>query len=258
MLGRLDDALHRVQSRSYHILQDATTRATEALDMSRRFLSKLIRIDHDELEIDAAISQNLIDMFEYRIQVFLITSSIIGVANTLYQTVAGVFIVLGDEGNSTALERSLIIIPPAMATATVTGILIFLQQLGIVDKLKELTNVKTDTDYVVSKLQPMYQLAERAESLQDLTKIDDAYKGETSALKQKARRALAKVLKKEDRAVHIRKYRFLKLQEEHAKQEHEEIRELLTNYKELGISLQDIAQRIEEYGAFGGVEEEMV
>jgi hypothetical protein len=222
-------------------------------DQARKYLSKLIREDHDELEVDSSISQNQIDLLENQIHCLLITSSLIGVFTSLYQIVAGVFIVLGDSGNSTLVERAVVAIPPAVMSSLITSLVIFLQQLQIVDRLKELTNVKADTDYVVSKLQPMYQLAERAGSMEKLDEIDQAYMGETSALKQRSRRALAKVLRKEDRAVHTRKYRFLKLQELHTKQEHEDIRELLMRYKEMGIPLSKIANRIEAFGAFGVV-----
>jgi hypothetical protein len=255
LLDRMNTALTFIQRSTFDIVETIKQRAFDNLRKARHFLSNLIRKDHDTLEVDSAISQNMIDKLTNQVNCLLITASWLGVFSSLYNVVTGVFIILGDDGESTLLERSLVAIPPAVISSTVTAVVIFLQQLQIVDKLKELTNVKADTDYVVSKLEPMYQLAERADSIEALDKIDAAFCGETSALKQKARRAISKVLKKEDRAVHLRKYRYLMLQEDHAKEEHEFVRDLIKRYRELGIPLSHLARRVEEYGAFSGTTE---
>ncbi len=246
LLTRLRNAQTRVQERSFNLVEATKKKAFESLNQARTFLSNLIRKDHDALEVDSAISQHMIDKLTNQVNCLLIAASWMGVAASLYNVVTGVFIIIGDDGEST-----LVAIPPAVISSVVTAVVIFLQQLQIVDKLKELTNVKTDTDYVISKLEPMYKLAERAESLKVLDTIDQAFRGETSSLKQKAYRAISKVLKKEDRAVHLRKYRYLMLQEIHAKAQHEEIRDLLIRHRELGIPLGNLAQRVEAYGAYG-------
>ena len=251
LLNVMQGALSRVQSRTFNVVEATKRKAFETLNKSRTFLANLIRKDHDSLEVDSAISQNMIDQLTSQVNCLLIAAGWFGSLSVLYTIIAGVFIIIGDDGNSTIIERSITIIPPAVIQTIVTATVLFLQQLQIVDKLKELTNVKTDTDYVISKLEPMYKLAERAESLQVLDEIDLAFRGETSSLKQRATRAISKVLKKEDRAVHLRKYRYLMLQELHAKAQHEEIRDLLIRHSELGIPLQDLAKSVEAYGAHG-------
>ena len=255
LLDSMNTALYSVQQSAFDIVEITKQRAFDNLHKARMFLSNLIRKDHDTLEVDSAISQHMIDKLTNQVNCLLITASWMGVSSSLYNVIAGVFIILGDGGESTLVERALVAIPPAVVSSIITAVVIFLQQLQIVDKLKELTNVKTDTDYVISKLEPMYKLAERADSIETLDKIDAAFCGETSALKQKARRAISKVLKKEDRAVHLRKYRYLMLQEEHAKQEHEFVRDLIKRYRELGIPLSHLAKRVEEYGAFSAMME---
>lgn len=251
LLTRLNNARVRVQKKTFDILEVTKQKSQDQLFKARKFLADLIRKDHDSLEVDSAISQNMIDKFTNRVNCLLIASSWLGVLSSLYNIISGVFVVIGDDGTSTLLERAIVAIPPAVISSIVTAIVIYLQQLQIMNELKELTNVKTDTDYVISKLEPMYQLAERAESLEKLDEIDTAFRGETSSLKQKALRSISKVLKKEDRAVHLRKYRYLMLQELHAKAQHEEIRDLLMRHQDLGISLHDLAQRVEEYGSYG-------
>ena len=253
LMNKLRNALSTVQSRTMSIVELSKRKSIDTLNTARTFLSNLIRKDHDTLEVDSAIAQHMIDKLTYRVNALLIASSWLGIGASLYNIVAGVFVTIGDSGNSELWQRAVIAIPPAIISAIVTAIVIFLQQLQIVDRLKELTNVKTDTDYVISKLEPMYTLAERADSLQELDKIDFSFRGETSALKQKARRAISKVIKKEDRAIHLRKYRYLMLQELYAKQEHEFVRDLIMRYQEMGIELTDVAPMVENYGAFGSV-----
>ena len=255
LLARLQNATNRVQEHTFNIVEVTKKKAQVSLNEARTFLAGLVRKDHDALEVDSAISQNMIDKLTNQVNCLLITASWLGVISSLYNIVSGVFIVIGDSGDSELWERATVAIPPAVVSSIITAVVIFLQQLQIVDKLKELTNVKADADYVISKLEPMYRLAERAESLEVLDTIDKAYRGETSSLKQKAYRAISKVLKKEDRAVHLRKYRYLMLQEIHAKAQHEEIRDLLMRHRELGIPLHELARRVEEYGAYGTVEE---
>lgn len=251
ILSRLKNAMGRVQEKSFNIVEETKKKSIESLTHARIFLANLIRKDHDSLEVDSAISQLMIDRLTNQVNCLLITSSWLGGVSALYTIVAGVYIVIGDGGNSTVVERSVTIIPPAIIQTLITGVVIFLQQLQIVDRLKELTNVKTDADYVISKLEPMYKLAERAESFEVLENIDKKFLGETSSLKQKAWRAISKVLKKEDRAVHLRKYRYLMLQELHAKAHHEHIRDLLMRHNELNIPLEVLANEVEAFGAYG-------
>lgn len=253
LMSKLRNALSTVQSRTMSIVELSKRKSIDTLNTARTFLSNLIRKDHDTLEVDSAIAQHMIDKLTHRVNALLIASSWLGIGASLYNIVSGVFVVIGDAGESELWQRAVIAIPPAIISAIVTAIVIFLQQLQIVDRLKELTNVKTDTDYVISKLEPMYTLAERADSLNELDKIDSNFRGETSALKQKARRAISKVIKKEDRAIHLRKYRYLMLQELYAKQEHEFVRDLIMRYQEMGIELTDVAPMVENYGAFGSV-----
>ncbi len=253
LMGRLRNALNTVQHRTIDVVQTTKQKSMNALDNARIFLSNLIRKDHDTLEVDSSISQHMIDKLTYQVNALLIASSWLGIGTSLYNIIAGVFVVIGDSGESQLWERAMVAIPPAIVSSVVTAVVIYLQQLQIVDKLKELTNVKTDTDYVISKLEPMYTLALRADNLEQLDDIDSAFRGETSALKQKARRAISKVIKKEDRAVHLRKYRYLMLQELYAKQQHELVRDFIMRYSELGLTLDDVAPMIEEYGAFGSL-----
>lgn len=253
LMTKLRDALNTVQNQTMNIMEISKRKSVETLNTARVFLSNLIRRDHDTLEVDSAIAQHMIDKLTYRVNALLIASSWLGIGASLYNIVTGVFVVIGDSGDSELWERAVIAIPPAVISAIVTAIVIYLQQLQIVDRLKELTNVKTDTDYVISKLEPMYNLAERADSIKELDNIDLAFRGETSALKQKARRAISKVIKKEDRAVHLRKYRYLMLQELYAKQEHEHIRDLIIRYQEMGLELTDVAPLVEKYGMFGSL-----
>lgn len=255
LMSKLRTALNTVQNHTRNIVETSKRKSIDTLNTARTFLSNLIRRDHDTLEVDSAIAQHMIDKLTYRVNALLIASSWLGIGASLYNLVAGVFVVIGDAGDSELWERAVIAIPPAVISAIVTAIVIYLQQLQIVDRLKELTNVKTDTDYVISKLEPMYTLAERADSLRELDKIDSNFRGETSSLKQKARRAISKVIKKEDRAVHLRKYRYLMLQELYAKQEHEYVRDLIMRYQEMGIELNEVAPMVENYGAFGSVQE---
>lgn len=251
LIGRLRNALNTVQHRTIDMMQSTKQKSVAALDDARMFLSNLIRKDHDTLEVDSSISQHMIDKLTYQVNALLIASSWLGIGTSLYNIIAGVFVVIGDSGDSQMWERAVVAIPPAIVSSIVTAVVIYLQQLQIVDRLKELTNVKTDTDYVISKLEPMYTLALRAENFEELDKIDSAFRGETSSLKQKARRAISKVIKKEDRAVHLRKYRYLMLQELYAKQQHEFVRDFIMRYGEMGLTLDEVAPMIEEYGAFG-------
>ena len=256
LMSKLRSALDTVQSHTRNIVESSKRKSIETLNTARTFLSNLIRMDHDTLEVDSAIAQHMIDKLTYRVNALLIASSWLGIGASLYNIVAGVFVVIGDSGDSELWERAIMAIPPAVISAIVTSIVIYLQQLHIVDRLKELTNVKTDTDYVISKLEPMYTLAARADGIEELDKIDARFRGETSSLKQKARRAISKVIKKEERAVHLRKYRYLMLQELYAKQEHEYVRDLIMRYQEMGMELRDVAPMVENFGAFGSVQEE--
>lgn len=255
LMGRLRNALQTVHHRTIDVVETTKQKSLNALDNARTFLSNLIRRDHDTLEVDSSIAQHMIDKLTYQVNALLIASSWLGIGTSLYNIIAGVFVVIGDSGESQLWERAVVAVPPAIVSSIVTAIVIYLQQLQIVDKLKELTNVKTDTDYVISKLEPMYTLALRADNLEQLDDIDSAFRGETSALKQKARRAISKVIKKEDRAVHLRKYRYLMLQELYAKQQHELVRDFIMRYNELGLTLDDVAPMVENYGAFGSIHE---
>ncbi len=252
-MNRLRNALNTVQHRTMDVVQTSKQKSMNALDNARMFLSKLIRKDHDTLEVDSSIAQHMIDKLTAQVNALLIASSWLGLGSSLYNIIASIFIVIGDDGDSQLWERAVLGIPPAVISAVVTAIVMFLQQLQIVDRLKELTNIKTDSDYIISKLEPMWTLALRADSIEELDKIDLAFRGETSALKQKARRAISKVIKKEDRAVHLRKYRYLMLQELYAKEQHEYVRDMIMEYKDSGMDLKDIALMVEEYGSFGTI-----
>lgn len=253
LLNKLRSALNSVQHKTFNFLETSKQKSIQSLNNARAFLSDLIRQDHDTLEVDSAIAQHMIDKLTYRVNALLIASSWLGICASLYNIITGVFVVIGDSGESELWERATIAIPPAVISSVVTAVVIYLNQLQIVDRLKELSTIKTDTDYVISKLEPMYTLAERAENIKELDKIDLNFRGETSALKQKARRAISKVIKKEDRAVHLRKYRYLMLQELYAKQEHELVRDLIMRYQEMGMTLNDVAPLVEDYGAFGAI-----
>lgn len=245
----LESALHTLDS-------DQDTPDTDdvtILNQARTYLATLIRKDHDELEVDSAIAQNLIDEYTDQMNHVLIATTWMSVLTNLYQIVSSIFVVIGDDGNSTILERGISVIPPAMISSVITCLIFFLHQLRVVEKLKELTNIKGDADYVISKLKPLYRRAERADTIDKLVKLDDVFCGETSSLLQRVTRALSKSVKKEERSVRIRKYRYLALRDLNAQRQYETIRTMLERGDQVGVSPEDITHYINEYGEFIGV-----
>jgi len=142
-------------------------------------------------------------------------------------------------------------LPPAFLNALMTFLAIVLKQLGIAERVTELTIVKRDADYVSTKLQMMSNEADRCRSEQDLMVLVAQHDGELSDLQSGTRCKLSMVLQHESRVKHKRVYQAHMLEELDANQQYETLRKQILvphNVEARDLELaQTITARIAEF-----------
>lgn len=244
--SQLAGMLESVQDTTRESIQDFQIDSDRVLNESRKKVAKDIRRDHDQLDVDASIVQNLKDVLSHIFNTLTIVAIVLSIVITVYGSVTSIF-VLDEEFNMTHSARVAVSIPPIFMNAIITVLVMLQKQIKIADRMEELTNIKKDADYVLSRLEPLYRDAAVADSLEELGTIDTAYKGETSSSMQQVTRAVAKVLKKEDQAVHTKTYLFYKLEKMDTKRVFERIRTLIMEGEQNGVPSEEITRAVHEF-----------
>jgi hypothetical protein len=198
--------------------------------------------------VDASIAQRQAAILEKVYNAITLSGFIIGILASIYQIIADIFIILDTESGASVLEKCIMIIPPTFMTGCVTVLFGIIRQVRLVERMEKLAKTLTDVNYVISRLEPMIEKALETDTLEELDKVRDEYNGETSSLKQKAKRALDEILQEEDRMVSIVTYRYYRLFNADLTRRYDDILYKMTHREQLGISSQEIVNMVEKFG----------
>lgn len=248
LLTSIGQTIQETQQTARQTIELRNSTKRDEFLLGRQAISEKIREAHDELDVEASIVQKMYDVLQTHYNSCQMAGFMIGIVSTIYQIVADTTILSATPFNATVLEKGLIVLPPTFMTAAVTALIGIQRQIRLTERLEELTTVKRDADYLVSKLEPMVENVNEVETTEELDAINMEFKGEPSALKQKSKRALDKVLKKEDRMVHAHTYRFFKLKSVDMVRRYKGLIRLMRHGEAEGVSSESITQQIEEFG----------
>lgn len=248
ILEVLDKEEQLIQSTVIQIQnQQQQQQRDEFLEIRTREATK-IRKDADLLKTDTAIARRQLTLLQKIYNAITLSGFILGIISSIYQIIAGIFIVLEQESNATLLERCIVIIPPTLLTGIVTVLFGIIRQVSLTEKMEKLAKTITDATYVISRLEPMIDEAQEADTLEKLDIVRNAYKGETSALKQKSNRALDDVLSEEERMVSVVTYRYYSLFRKDLIRRYEDILYMMINREKLNLTSEQLVQRVQEFG----------
>lgn len=198
----------------------------ESLQEEKTKFIDYLRREREAITVDSAIAQRHLERLSRASQCILISVGTIGIVNQLFQIVADIVLIDQTTNQTTETASTLAyLLPPAFFNASMTFLAIVLKQLGIAERLTELTIVKRDADYVSTKLQMMANEADRCRSEADLMALVAEHNGELSDLQSGTRCKLSMVLPHESRVKHKRVYQAYMLEELDANHHYETLRQ---------------------------------